>query len=75
MDHRTTAVLRDEAGMFGLVGDLLDAAEAGDRERFDKLYEHCVERVYAIAWRVVRNRARAEELTARVLLDAVGHRH
>lgn len=74
MDRRTSAVLRSEAGMFGLIGELLEAAETGDRQRFDEVYEHCLTRVYSIAWRVVRDRERAEELTARVLLDAVGYK-
>lgn len=74
MERRTSAAWHGDAGTFGLIGDLVEAAEAGDRERFDVIFERCFTRVFAIAWKVVRDRRRAEELTASVLLDAVGHR-
>lgn len=57
--------------MAALLPALVQAAEDGDRARFDAIFEVCVSRVYGIAWNVLRDRKRAEEVTARVLIDAV----
>jgi DNA-directed RNA polymerase specialized sigma24 family protein len=54
-----------------LLESLVEAAQAGDRERFDEAFDACVERVYGLAWNVLRNRERAEAVTAQVLVEAV----
>jgi len=66
----TTTAARAELTA-SLLTALVEAAEAGDRERFDEAFDACVERVYGLAWNVLRNRERAEAVTAQVLVDAV----
>jgi len=50
---------------------LTAAAKQDDREEFERVFERCFERVYGIAWRITRERARAEVITAQILCEAV----
>jgi hypothetical protein len=56
------------------ISDLLTemwlAAEEEDRSRFDAAFDACLEQVYGIAWTFLRDRERAEEITAQILLAA-----
>lgn len=54
-----------------LVQDLLRAGEAGDRDRFDELFDLWLDAVFARASASRRDREAAEELTRKVLSDAV----
>jgi hypothetical protein len=47
------------------------AARRNDRETFDRLFVCCFGWVYAVAWRVTQDPARAEAITAYVLREAV----
>jgi hypothetical protein len=54
-----------------LVEDLLRAGQQGDRDRFDELFDLWLEAVFARASASQRERQAAEEITRRVMLDAV----
>jgi len=54
-----------------LLDELVRAAEAGDRARFDAAFDACLSRVYAVASSVAPDRSGAEQVTASVLLRAV----
>jgi hypothetical protein len=54
-----------------LLGRLAAAARQDDRVEFDRIFDLNFERVYAIAWRVTRDRARSEAITAHVMSEAV----
>lgn len=54
-----------------LLIELVRAAEDDDRSRFDRAFDACLEHVYGIAWTVLRDRGRAEEITTDILLSAV----
>jgi hypothetical protein len=56
-----------------LLERLAAAARLDDRPEFDRIFDLSFERVYAIAWRVTGDRARAEAITAYVLSEAVVH--
>ncbi len=47
---------------------LLQRAQQGDQSAFAQLYQQGVGRVYAIAWRLLANRARAEEAVQETFL-------
>lgn len=47
--------------MLQLEPQILQQAASGDRHAFARLYQHFVGRVYAIAWRLLANRSRAED--------------
>ncbi len=55
----------------GLLLDLLfEAARRGDRAEFDRIFDRCFARVYATAFHVTRDRARAEAITTHILCEA-----
>ena len=54
-----------------LFEELAQAARDGDQAKFDRLFDCCFGWVYAIAWRVTRDRARSEAITTHVLCEAV----
>ncbi len=54
-----------------LLERLAAAARLDDRAEFDRIFDLSFERVYAIAWRLTGDRARAEAITAHVLSEAV----
>ena len=54
-----------------LVQDLLRAGAAGDSGRFDELFDLWLNAVFARASASRRDREAAEELTRKLLLDAV----
>ncbi len=51
------------AGGPGTVSDLIERAQRGDAEAFDRLYRDNVERVYAVCLRMSGDSERAERLT------------
>ena len=64
----TTAILDDERTR---VAQLVVAAQAGDRDAFGELFEQFERRVYAIAWRRLRNHSEAQELCQDVFIRAL----
>jgi DNA-directed RNA polymerase specialized sigma24 family protein len=54
-----------------LFAELAQAARNDDRAGFDRLFDCCFEWVYAVAWRVTRDRARAQAITEEVLSQAM----
>ena len=50
---------------------LVKAAAAGDREAFDRLFDGCFARVYALAWKLEQDSRRAEERTRAIFVEAV----
>jgi hypothetical protein len=54
-----------------LLASMAQAARRNDRETFDRLFDCCFGWVYAVAWRVTQDPARAEAITAYVLREAV----
>ena len=50
---------------------MAQAARRNDRASFDRLFDCCFGWVYAVAWRVTGDAARAEAITAQVLRQAV----
>jgi hypothetical protein len=59
------------AGSSPLLHQLVEAARAGDRKSFDRLFDRCFDQVYGIACHVMRDRGRAQAATARILCEAV----
>lgn len=53
-----------------LLDQLVEAARLDDLAEFDRIFDRCFGRVYAIAWHVTRDRARAEAITAHILCEA-----
>jgi hypothetical protein len=53
-----------------LLDQLVEAGRQDDRAEFDRIFDRCFKRVYALAWRVTRERARAEAITAQILCAA-----
>lgn len=53
------------------IDQLAEAARQDDRAEFDRLFDRCFERVYAIAWHATGDQARSESLTTRILCEAV----
>jgi hypothetical protein len=54
-----------------LLESMAEAARRNDRATFDRLFDCCFGWVYAIAWRVTHDAARAEAITAHVLREAM----
>jgi hypothetical protein len=54
-----------------LLDSMAQAARRNDRASFDRLFDCCFGWVYAVAWRVTGDAARAEAITAQVLRKAV----
>jgi hypothetical protein len=54
-----------------LLEQLAQAARDGDQAKFDRLFDCCFDWVYALAWRVTRDRQRSEAITTQVLSEAV----
>ena len=54
--------------MLQLEPQILQQAASGDRHAFARLYQHFVGRVYAIAWRLLANRSRAEDAVQETFL-------
>lgn len=52
-----------------LLDQLVDAARQDDPDEFDRIFDRCFARVYALAWRVTRERARAEAITEHILCE------
>lgn len=50
---------------------LAEAAQQDDRAEFDRLFDRCFERVYAIAWHATGDQVRAETITTQILYEAV----
>jgi hypothetical protein len=53
-----------------LLDQLVEAAQRDDLAEFDRIFDRCFGRVYALAWHVTRDRARAEAITAHILCAA-----
>lgn len=53
-----------------LLDQLVEAGRQDDLAEFDRIFDRCFERVYGLAWRVTRERARAEAITAHILCAA-----
>jgi hypothetical protein len=53
-----------------LLERLVEAAHQDDLAEFDRIFDRCFGRVYALAWRVTRDRAKAEAITAHILCSA-----
>ena len=53
-----------------LLDQLVEAARQDDLTEFDRIFDRCFGRVYALAWRVTQDRARAEAITAHILCEA-----
>jgi DNA-directed RNA polymerase specialized sigma24 family protein len=53
-----------------LLERLVEAVWQDDRAEFDRLFDRCFGQIYGVAWRVTRDRARAEILAARILCEA-----
>ena len=56
------------------IAELIRAGEAGDRARFDALFERCIQEVYAIAWAMAGDQPGAQEITRRFLVDVFSRR-
>lgn len=54
-----------------LFDSMVQAARRNDRATFDRLFDCCFECVYAVAWRITHDAARAEAITAHVLRGAM----
>jgi hypothetical protein len=54
-----------------LFGEFAEAARQKDRAAFDRLFDRCFDRVYAVAWRVTRDRVQSEAITTHVLREVV----
>lgn len=54
-----------------LFDQLTQAAREDDRAEFDRLFDCCFGWVYAIAWRLTGDQARAEAITTQILCDAM----
>ena len=54
-----------------LFRQLAAAARRDDRAEFDRLFEGCFGRVYAVAWRVTGDHAQAEAVTEHILYEAM----
>jgi hypothetical protein len=50
---------------------MAQAARRNDRATFDRLFDCCFECVYAVAWHVTQDAARAEAITAHVMREAM----
>ena len=57
--------------LHSLFEQLAQAAREGDQAKFDRTFDCCFDWVYAIAWRVTRDRKRAEAITQHVLFEAM----
>lgn len=53
-----------------LLDQLVEAAWRDDLAEFDRIFDRCFGRVYALAWRVTHDRERAEAITAHILCEA-----
>jgi hypothetical protein len=49
----------------------LRAARDGDKQAFDQIFDRCFDAIYALAWKLSGDRARAERLTENALVCAV----
>jgi hypothetical protein len=54
-----------------LIGSMAQAARRNDRETFDRLFDCCFAWVYAVAWRLTHDTARAEAITAHLLHESL----
>ena len=54
-----------------LFDELAEAALQQDRAEFDRLFDCCFDRVYAMAWRVTGDRGRSEAITTHILSEVV----
>jgi len=54
-----------------LLLELIQAAEEGDRARFDVAFDACLEQVYRLTWRVFRDREWAEQVAGDLLVRIV----